>query len=43
MWVPVITAWRARRMWMLERPEDVEGNGEYIELALADSRQRVDL
>jgi hypothetical protein len=37
-WVPVTTAWCFLRM-MMERPPDMEGNCEYIEWAVADSRQ----
>jgi len=37
----VTTAWRVRRLQMEGRPPDTEGSCEYIELAVADSRQGV--
>jgi hypothetical protein len=40
-WVPVTTAWRVLRLRMEERPPDMEGSCEYIEQAVADSRQGV--
>jgi hypothetical protein len=30
-WVPVTTAWRVLRLWLEERPADMEGSREYIE------------
>jgi hypothetical protein len=40
-WVPVTTAWRVLRLWMEERPADMEGSCEHIEQADVDSRQGV--
>ena len=40
-WVSVTTAWRVLTLRMEERPTDMEGNCEYIEQAVADSRQGV--
>jgi hypothetical protein len=40
-WVPVTPAWRVLRLLMEEQPADMEGSCEYIERAVADSRQRV--
>jgi hypothetical protein len=40
-WVPVTTARRVLRLRMEERPSDMDGGGEYIKYAVADSRHRV--
>jgi hypothetical protein len=38
-WVPVTAAWPVLRLRMEERPPVMQGSCEYIELAVADSRQ----
>ena len=40
-WVSITTAWRVLRLRMEERPADIELSCEYIEEAVADSRQGV--
>jgi hypothetical protein len=30
-WFPVTTAWGVLRLWIVERPPDVDGSSEYIE------------
>jgi hypothetical protein len=40
-WDPVTTAWRVLRLRMEELPPDMENSCEYIEFAVADSRQGV--